>query len=414
LYGKRTEKYGFLLNNNINSVAWNELPLTAPQYFFVSKNDDNKEEYEEGFSVQELFPVNSVGIVTARDNFTIHDSMQDVKNTIKEFLNLDIEAARTRFDLGKDARDWSVAGAKKDLTPNPDFNNNIVKISYRPFDIRHTYFTGHSKGFHCMPRGGVMRHFLKGENIGLAIVRQTKMENWKHIVITNTLTTALFVEIKDNSNNFPLYLYPKTGKIFADKKRKPNLNPIIVKKITKKLGLQYTEEKENSNDTFAPIDLLDYIYAVLHSPSYRERYKEFLKIDFPRVPYPQDVVQFRALATLGAKLRRLHLLENVEPQQGVATYPKEGNNKVELLSFQNGKVWINDTQYFDNVPSVAWEFYIGGYQPAQKWLKDRKGRVLSYDDILHYQRIITVLLKTEEAMREVDEVMEEKNSNFAN
>jgi predicted helicase len=143
----------------------------------------------------------------------------------------------------------------------------------------------------------------------------------------------------------------------------------------------------------------------LHSPTYRERYKEFLKIDFPRVPYPQDAAQFYTLVKLGAKLRRLHLLENVEPQQGLANYPKEGSNKVEKISFQNGKVRINDTQYFDNVPSLVWEFYVGGYQPAQKWLKDRKGRVLNYDEILHYQKIVRVLRETEGLMEEIATIL---------
>jgi predicted helicase len=150
--------------------------------------------------------------------------------------------------------------------------------------------------------------------------------------------------------------------------------------------------------------MLDYIYAVLHSPSYRERYKEFLKIDFPRIPYPQDAAQFWALSALGAKLRRLHLMENVEPLSGMAIYPKDGDNRIEKLSCENDKVWINDAQYFDNVPPEAWNFYIGGYQPAQKWLKDRKGRALNYDDIRHYQRIIRILKETGDIQKMIDEI----------
>ena len=147
---------------------------------------------------------------------------------------------------------------------------------------------------------------------------------------------------------------------------------------------------------------MDYIYAVLHSPEYREKYREFLKIDFPRVPYPRDAARFWALAALGAKLRRLHLMEDVEPQPGVANFPVDGNNEIDNLQYVGNKVYINKKQYFDRVPSEAWNFYIGGYQPAQKWLKDRKGRILGYDDIRHYQRIIRVLKETGEIMREVD------------
>jgi predicted helicase len=380
--------------------------LTDPQYFFTEKDFSLQEEYEKGFSVQELFPVNSVGVVTARDNFTIHSTKQSVKDTITEFLKLDIESARKKFNLGKDVRDWSVDTAKKDLTSNPDFDN-IVEINYRPFDIRYTYYTGHSKGFHCMPRGNVMQHFLKGENVGLMLCRQQKTDGFYHCLVHKHIVESSFVSNKTSEigYSFPLYLYPETDKLFAAEKRRPNLKKEVVDEIAQQTGLQFTEEKEDIENTFAPIDILDYVYAVLHSPSYRERYREFLKIDFPRVPYPENAEQFWALAVLGAKLRRLHLMENVEPSANMATYPKEGNNKIEKLSYENNKVRINDTQYFDNVPPEAWNFYIGGYQPAQKWLKDRKGRVLGYEDIVHYQRIIVVLVETGEVQKEIDKIL---------
>ena len=181
----------------------------------------------------------------------------------------------------------------------------------------------------------------------------------------------------------------------------------IVLKIAECIGLEFEEEKSRNTQKFAPIDILDYIYAVLHSPTYRERYKEFLKIDFPRVPYPDNAQSFRQLATLGAKLRRLHLLEDVVPQQGFADYNIEGSSQVEKITYEGGKVWINDTQYFGNVSETVWTFYIGGYQPAQKWLKDRKGRTLSYDDIEHFQKIVRILHETGEAMSEVDGIMPE-------
>jgi len=204
---------------------------------------------------------------------------------------------------------------------------------------------------------------------------------------------------------FTIYLYPDADALLENKNRKPNLNESIVSEICHRLGLQFTEEKETTAGTFAPIDLLGYIYAVLHSPAYRERYKEFLKIDFPRVPYPESTEKFWALTELGGQLRRLHLMENVEPLQNLANYPVPGSNEVEKFRYADDKVFINDTQYFDNVPSDAWEFHIGGYQPAQKWLKDRKGRTLGYDDIEHYQKIIRVLKETGEVMGKVDEVM---------
>ena len=197
--------------------------------------------------------------------------------------------------------------------------------------------------------------------------------------------------------------------------RTPNLNLDIVKEITNKIALTFTNEKEQTPNTFAPIDILDYIYAVLHSPSYRDKYKEFLKIDFPRIPYPKDQTTFWKLVKLGKEIREIHLLESETVENYITSYPETGDNIItrkltknnigyEAITDTLGKVWINDTQYFDNVPLLAWEFYIGGYQPAQKWLKDRKERELKFEDILHYQKIIVALTETDRIMKEIDKI----------
>ena len=178
------------------------------------------------------------------------------------------------------------------------------------------------------------------------------------------------------------------------------------------LGLKFVNEPVETrhalslheHTTFAPIDILDYIYAVLHSPTYREKYKEFLKIDFPRVPYPIDSTTFQKLSNLGSQLRQLHLLESPTVEKYITQYPIDGDNVVTKPKYENGKVFINDTQYFDNVPEVAWTFFIGGYQPAQKWLKDRKERTLEFDDILHYQKIIVALTQTDNVMTKINSI----------
>ena len=206
---------------------------------------------------------------------------------------------------------------------------------------------------------------------------------------------------------FPLYLYPETNgqqTIGLTAERTPNLNPEIVGQVAEGLGLTFTPEKEAAEGTFAPIDLLDYIYAVLHSPRYRETYKEFLKIDFPRVPYPKDAATFWQLVALGGELRQIHLLESPVVEQYITQYPVGGDNAVDKPTYQNGRVYINAEQYFDSVPEVAWSFYIGGYQPAQKWLKDRRGRQLAFEDILHYQKIIVALTETDRLMKEIDRI----------
>src|SRR5690606_21350623 len=153
-----------------------------------------------------------------------------------------------------------------------------------------------------------------------------------------------------------------------------------------------------------PKDLLDYIYAVLHHPSYREKYKEFLKVDFPRIPYPTEQETFWKLVKLGGEIRQIHLLESPIVDQYITQYPIDGDNMVSKPMYIDGRVYINESQYFDNVPPVAWNFYIGGYQPAQKWLKDRRGRSLEFDDILHYQKIIVALTETDRIMKEIDSI----------
>src|SRR5690606_16997559 len=245
--------------------------------------------------------------------------------------------------------------------------------------------------------------------------QQTSFD-FQHAFISNKISERCSVSLQTGEVNyiFPIYLYPETNgqqTIEQSEERKPNFNHEIVNKIAEQLGLTFTNEKETTENTFAPIDILDYIYAVLHSPTYREKYKEFLKIDFPRVPYPKDQDIFWQLVNLGGEIRQIHLLESPKVEQYITQYPIDGDNVVGKPRFDSaqrddnkGKVYINDTQYFDNVPQVAWEFYIGGYQPAQKWLKDRKDRKLEFDDILHYQRIIVALTETDRLMKEIDKI----------
>jgi predicted helicase len=188
-------------------------------------------------------------------------------------------------------------------------------------------------------------------------------------------------------------------------KRVSNLNKKLVQEFEQKTNLQFVSEKESTTNTFSPVDVLDYIYAWLHSPAYREAYKEFLKIDFPRVPYPQNAEQFWQLVEVGSELRQIHLLESPKVAEVVSSYQQDGSNLVSKVAYEDGKVWINESQYFDNVPLSAWAFYIGGYQPAQKWLKDRKDRQLGFEDIVHYQKIIAALSQTEVIMQKIDKIV---------
>jgi predicted helicase len=248
-----------------------------------------------------------------------------------------------------------------------------------------------------------MRHFLEIDNVGLVVSRQAATNNWSHMQVSNTIIdNRIHYSNRGISVLMPLYLYSEKGDLDKTEKRQPNLSIEIVQIIAQKTGLLFTEEKTENDKAFAPIDILDYIYAVLHSPAYRAKYKELLKIDFPRIPYPANAEQFHRIASLGSVLRKLHLMEDVSPAHDKATFPIADSNEIVTLRYDKGKVFINKTQYFDNVPLESWEFYIGGYQPAQKWLKDRKGRTLVFDEIEHYRKIITVLSLTLDLQRQID------------
>jgi predicted helicase len=252
-----------------------------------------------------------------------------------------------------------------------------------------------------------MKHMIPTNNLALLVSRQNKSNTIDSFFITKYCSEMKSAERTIQSYHFPLYVYPETNcqqTISQTAERTPNLNSEIVKQIAKNVGLTFTSEKETTKDTFSPIDILDYIYAVLHSPSYREKHKEFLKIDFPRVPYPKDKDTFWQLVKLGGQIREIHLLESPTVEKHITQYPIDGNNMIVKTKYENGKVYINDMQYFDNVPQIAWEFYIGGYQPAQKWLKDRKERILEFDDIYHYQKIIVALTETNRLMIEINKI----------
>ncbi|HNS42400.1 MAG TPA: DNA methyltransferase, partial [Taishania sp.] len=298
----------------------------------------------------------------------------------------------------------------EEMFQNTDFSN-IQKILYRPFEERFTYYTGTTKGFHCMPRSETMQHLFKQNNVALICPKQVPDKEESGVFITKYIAGHKTSSAYNINNVFPLYLYPEPT-LGAESERVPNLNMEIVEKIEKDLNHSFLHDDNIVCDlaagwdgTFSPLDILDYIYAVLHSPTYRETYKEFLKIDFPRVPYPKNQESFWKLVELGAEIRQIHLLESSKVEKYITQYPVDGDNVVGKPKYENGKVFINETQYFDNVPQVAWEFYIGGYQPAQKWLKDRKDRTLDFEDILHYQKIIVALTETDRLMKEIDKII---------
>ena len=412
LYGKREYKYQYLREHSIREVGFNSLPNVEPMYFMVQKDFELEKKYSNGFSVNDLFPVNNVGIVTSRDAFVIDDSLRNLTKRINDFFEISSEELKRKYSL-KENKSWTIVKAKDKAKK---YSEEFIKaISYRPFDIKYIYY---NDAFLERSRKDVMQHYLTGGNVGLVTARSNKSETCDHFFITNTLVEAKCGERTTQSATFPLYIYNQTkgqGEILESNGRYPNLDETIVNAISKFIGLDFQDENDDVKSSFSPIDILDYIYAFLHSPAYRQKYKEFLKIDFPRIPYPKDKDTFWALVKLGGELRQIHLLESEAVENYITTYPIDGDNSVtrkttkkdwELYDTENqlGRIWINDAQYFDQIPLTAWEFYIGGYQPAQKWLKDRNGRTLNFDDILHYQKIIVALSETDRIMQEIDKI----------
>ncbi len=389
LFGKRETKYGYLLKKSVQDILWDKVAIVQPNFSWVIRDEKVRKEYDKGFSLCDLFKISSVGIVTARDKMSIQFGKKDIESVVDDFLTLKESELRIKYNLGKDVRDWKVGLAKADVKDNfsPE---KIIPISYRPFDRRWTFYTGNSRGFHCMPRGNVMQH-LADDSICLVVLRQVKAgKSFQHIFISKGITESTYVSNKTSEIGYiiPLSL-KKSGETIS------NLDRELLSIFHKVVG------------PIEPISVLDYIYAFLFSPQYREKYADFLKIDFPRIPYPKDKQQFTQLSELGSKLRKLHLMEDACLDNFITTFPEVGSHILEHVpKYKDGKVFINDTQYFGKVPELAWNFYIGGYQPAQKWLKDRKGRLLSNEDIEHYQKIIVGLVETQKIMKQIDEIIE--------
>ena len=436
LWGLEKKKRHILAESDVTTTEWTELSPKSPFYLFVPREEALLDEYEQGWKVTDIFPVNSVGIVTARDHLTIKWTPEDVLSTILNFSKMDSESARRDYDLGKDARDWKVKLAQEDLLKSGLNKKKVVPILYRPFDIRSTYYTGKSRGFHCMPRPAVMRHMLAGENVCLITVRQVAEGIFDHALVTNAVVESrITLSNKGIGFVFPLYLYPVPDRLIAHigpwpagkEGRIPNLNPKFVADVEKRINLKFIPDGTGDlKKTFGPEDVFNYAYATLHSPTYRQRYAEFMKMDFPRLPLTSDRKLFKALADKGAELVSLHLMESPKLDRLITRYPVSGDNTIEKGypqyvapgeiapgeqgPLKKGRVYINKEQYFEGISPEVWNFHVGGYQVLNKWLKEskkRKDSKLSYDNSAHFQRIVVAVEETIRLMDKIDKLIPE-------
>ncbi len=446
LFGTQKQKYKYLSSNTLSKTTLESIQSSAPEWPFEMKDTGVEGEYRAHFSLPSVFSINgdpAPGIVTTHDEFAISWSRDEAIRKVETLCKTRTEAeAREQFSLCTQNQ-WNYQAAKTALGANDDWKSQITNILYRPFDTRVTIFNSHV-AVHRRER--VMSHMLAGSNVAISTTRATEIKRgWEHAFVSDQIIQHHTVSLKEVNYLFPLYLHPSATETAI----RPNIDPAFTTALQSTTGLSYddgltrtqgdlgvvpkkpvqgsmaladpTKFRGDLTRNFTPRDVFDYIYAVLHSPSYRTRYADFLKSDFPRIPLPGSAALFRDLVLLGRQLVPLHLLDTSEAkilQTPVTVFKGQGDNRVEkgFPTYSNGKVMINASQWFEDVTPDVWGFHIGGYQVCEKWLDDRAekggkkrarpGRTLSADDVMHYRRITVALKETIRLMAEVDEVVD--------
>jgi predicted helicase len=384
LFGKRDFKFKSLLGSSIKSIDW-KVCNSENNYLLNSRSMEGQKKYDSGFAINELFYTKGSGIKFRKDSLLVRFSKEEANKMVDDVNNLDSNKLLDKYNFNE-TDDWKI----NDKRCYFDEENSVRSVMYRPFDVRYTYYPI-NKINHIIVRGDsrreLMSHLIQNENIAIVTKRGIPFET--SAFITNTMADMRYWSCPGTLGTdsiFPLYTF-KMGK------RESNINDVLYRSIIK-----------NISKIVSPEDIFDYIYAILYSKRYNTTYTEFLRVEFPRIPFPKNEEIFWKLVKEGKKLRETHLMLTSDIQNLITTFSISGSNLVQKIKYEDERVYINDQQYFGNVPDVAWNFYIGGYQPAQKWLKDRKGRVLSNDDIEHYQKIVKVLCRTNEIMAEIDNV----------
>ena len=396
LWGIREDKYNWLNKHDVKTTKWKTIKPKSEFYLFIPRDEGLLKQYETYPKITDIFPVNSVGIVTSRDNFVIDFDRNALKRRIMQFRDKKMpdEIIRQAYNL-KDKPNWKLKDVREDIMKDDDWEQAITEILYRPFDKQWIFY--HDAVIE-RSRKEVMQHMMR-ENLGLVAVRQVAEGIFDHVFVSNSIVESrVTLSNKGIAFLFPLFLYKKKDNpkkrslsnimlLFEPEAeygvKKPNLSPVLLEKLSKAF------KKEP-----LPEEIFYFIYAVLYSNIYRTKYAEFLKIDFPRIPFTNDYKLFKKMSDYGERLVELHLLKSSELDTPIAKFQGKGNDKVEKLRYEKGKLYINNDQYFEGIPSEVWEYQVGGYQVCDKWLKDRKGRPLSVEDTKHYCKVVTALKKT--------------------
>ncbi|MBM4146065.1 MAG: DNA methyltransferase [Nitrospira sp.] len=412
IWGRREDKYNWLTQNDLTTARWKPLSPKSEFYLFVPRDERLSKVYETYWKITDIFPVNSVGIVTSRDEFVIDFNKDKLRRRILQFRDkkLPDEIIQQTYHL-KDKSNWKLRYVREAIMKDDDWEQAFTQILYRPFDIRHIYY--HDVVIE-RSRKEVMQHMLY-KNMSFCFMRQVSLEeSYTHFFVSKHIVdNRTFLSSKGIIQQAPLYLYKERDK---PKKRalgsvmmlfeptadysvkRPNLSASLVDGLTKAF------KKSPS-----PEEIFYYIYAVLYSETYRTKYAEFLKIDFPRVPFTKDYKLFKKMSDYGNMLADLHLLKSPELDSPIARFQGKGDNRVKKPKYDNKAevLYINKEQYFEGISQGVWSCQIGGYQVCEKWLKDRKERLLSLDEIQTYCRIVTAIHKTIQIQKEIDKIYNE-------
>lgn len=401
LWGLREHKNSYLTQKDVRTTEWRELKPAPDYFFFVRRELELAEEYRLGWSAADSFIFGKVGITSGDDQFFYSYTSTELKHKVEQVKRKGYERkSQVHDDINNYIHEATLSRA--------------ISCTYRPFDTVLCLF---HRQMLWRPVADLAAHLTRRRNLGFITLRRTREASRNHFFVTSYHTDKAVISSRDNAYVFPLYLYPDDEgaqkKLEPEEGRRPNLNPEFIKALEENLSLQFIPDgRGDLKETFGPEDVFYYAYAVFHSPTYRTRYEEFFKIDFPRLPLTSDRRLFAALVEKGAELVALHLMESPTLETPIIGYPIRGSNKVEKVRYVEphkeageeipGRVYINKEQYYDGVEPDVWTFHIGGYQVLHKWLKDRRGRKLSIDDLEHYQKIVVVLKETMRLMEEID------------
>jgi len=392
LYGDQQYKYKYLEENNIKTVDWEEIKPKTPNYFFVKKDYSLQSQYDKFLSITEIFDKYSSGVKTHRDHFVVGFTKKEVRRKMQLFTSdLPDDIVKQGLNL-KDTSNWNMSNARKALA-KIDWEKSIIPYSYRPFDIRYICFNNKVID---RDREELMKN-IKGNNIGLITTRQLSSNKFSHIILTDNISDICSISIKTKESGylFPLFIYINSdGALFTQiQNKKSNMNKGFTKILLSKLPKTISTE-----------NIFYYIYAILHSNKYREKYQEFLKTDFPKIPFTKQYELFEQLSQIGKRLTELHLLKSQELNIPICKLLEKGDNVIKKVEYneKEERVCINENQCFEKIPREIWQYQIGSYQVCEKWLKDRRKLALSYENIIHYCKVVTAIQKTIEIQKQID------------